>query len=103
MTDTEVSDTLASPRSDRWRWLAASFAVVAVAALAFAAFVLVRDDDGDGFRARMGDPAEMPMMSMDVDAMRDQCMAMHDDADWCGQMVDLMADHLGASTMPMRP
>ncbi|HEX4904837.1 MAG TPA: hypothetical protein VFU93_05265 [Acidimicrobiales bacterium] len=100
MTDTEVLASPAPPRSDHWRWLAASFAVVAVAALAFAAFVLVRDD---GSVTRAGTPGMMPMMSMDADAMRAQCVAMHGDADWCAQMVDLLADHPGASTMPMRP
>lgn len=100
MTDTEVLDSPAPATSDRWRWLATSFAVVAVAALAFAAFVLVRDD---GDVTRTGTPGMMPMMSMDVDAMRDQCVAMHGDADWCTQMSELMADHPGASTMPMRP
>lgn len=86
------------PTRDHWRWLAASFAVVAVAALAFAAFVLVRDDD----RASRADlPAMMPMMSMDADAMRDQCAAVHGDEEWCAQMAELMADHPGASRMPM--
>ena len=93
----EVSEP-APASTDRWRWLAASFAVVAVAALAFAAFVLVRDDDGV---SRADLPAMMPMMSMDVDAMRDQCVAVHGDEDWCAQMADLMADHPGASRMPM--
>ena len=86
------------PRSDHWRWLAASFAVVAVAALAFAAFVLVRDDDRFT-RADM--PAMMPMMSMDVDAMRDRCVAVHGDDDWCAQMADRMADRQRAPRMPM--
>ena len=84
--------------TDRWRWLAASFAVVAVAALAFAAFVLVRDDD----RVSRADMPAMPMMSMDVDAMRDHCVAVHGDEDWCADMADLMAEHPGASTMPMQ-
>lgn len=93
----EVTEPAPSP-TDRWRWLATSFAVVAVAALAFAAFVLVRDDDG---ASRADLPAMMPMWSMDVDAMRDQCMAVHDDADWCTQMADLMNDG-PRGPMPMR-
>lgn len=99
MTETEVFESSTRAASDRWRWLATAFAVVAVAALAFAAFVLVRDDDRV---VRMGTPTMMmPTMSMDVGAMRDQCVAVHGDQDWCARMADLMANHPGASGMPM--
>ena len=95
MTETEVFESSTPAATDRWRWIATAFAVVAVAALAFALVVLVRGDDSV---ARSG---TMPMMSMDVDAMRDHCVAVHGDEDWCAEMARLMARHPGASTMPM--